>query len=531
MGCGASSIEVVPEGPRALTPNASKDANTARVKPSASDDVDALLSVTKPKSREAKTFKAQIKTAAFTAVPSGGVASFLECFRPLTTNDAVSRSKRDAAWQRADPNYNGHLSLAETDGWILQTLVGARGGDDGETIWRAFRPSYIRAFNDAKDVMANKPVGGGGGAEYDDYVQRSEFRLLCAYLCAYAEMYHAFAEIDGGGGEGATTRKDDDRRVTADEFVAGYAAALGPGPFVAFDHPLDEPGMRAVFAEMDANGKGKVLIHEWSAFIEKKEIEKNGKYAIVLSKAASEDPRRRAGVVTDAGWKETIKTQTRPAITSDGLTAFKRTFERYASPSDDAVGARDEGWSRADPNGNGHLSLAEVDGWVKDELQNARGDDDGETIWRAFRPSYIRAFNDAKDVMANKPVGGGGIAEYDDYVQRSEFRLLCAYLCAYAEMYNAFAAVDGGGRGVATDDDRRVTVEEFTAAYETLGALPFVAFELGADPAEVFNAMDADGKGMVLLAEWCAFIEKMEIKKGGAFAETLSKGEIDSRAM
>ena len=109
MGCGASSIEVVPEGPRALTPNASKDANTARVKPSASDDVDALLSVTKPKSREAKTFKAQIKTAAFTAVPSGGVASFLECFRPLTTNDAVSRSKRDAAWQRADPNYNGHL--------------------------------------------------------------------------------------------------------------------------------------------------------------------------------------------------------------------------------------------------------------------------------------------------------------------------------------------------------------------------------------------------------------------------------------
>ena len=285
MGCGASSIEVVPEGPRALTPNASKDANTARVKPSASDDVDALLSVTKPKSREAKTFKAQIKTAAFTAVPSGGVASFLECFRPLTTNDAVSRSKRDAAWQRADPNYNGHLSLAETDGWILQTLVDARGGDDGETIWRAFRPSYIRAFNDAKDVMANKPVGSGG------------------------------------------------------------------------------------------------------------------------------------------------------------------------------------------------------------------------------------------------------IAEYDDYVQRSEFRLLCAYLCAYAEMYNAFAAVDGGGRGVATDDDRRVTVEEFTAAYETLGALPFVAFESGADPAEVFNAMDADGKGMVLLAEWCAFIEKMEIRKGGAFAETLSKGEIDSRAM
>ena len=43
--------------------------------------------------------------------------------------------------------------------------------------WKQFRPSYIRAFNDAKDAsVARRQLD-------DDYVQRREFRLLCAYLC------------------------------------------------------------------------------------------------------------------------------------------------------------------------------------------------------------------------------------------------------------------------------------------------------------------------------------------------------------
>ena len=58
--------------------------------------------------------------------------------------------------QAVDPNGNGQASLAEVDGWIQKSLITALAPDKEEAIrvWKCFRPSYIRAFNDTKDLAA-----------------------------------------------------------------------------------------------------------------------------------------------------------------------------------------------------------------------------------------------------------------------------------------------------------------------------------------------------------------------------------------
>jgi hypothetical protein len=130
--------------------------------------------------------------------------SFIACFKPLALNDTGGQGKaeRKAAWSAADPNGNGYVSLAEFDGWIKQTLLNDKtlSHADADQLWHEFRPCYIRAFKDAADVMTDVRVAGTASATTDDYIQKGEFRVACAYLIVYAAMYDAFSTIDGGGG-------------------------------------------------------------------------------------------------------------------------------------------------------------------------------------------------------------------------------------------------------------------------------------------------------------------------------------------
>ena len=67
----------------------------------------------------------------------------------------------------------------------------------------------------------------------------------------------------------------------------------------------------------------------------------------------------------------------------------------------------------------------------------------------------IRAFNAAKSKLKSKNSYG------DDYVSRAEFRYLLKYLRQYYEYWVAFDEID-------TDDDRRISYEEFEKAIPTL---------------------------------------------------------------
>ena len=157
---------------------------------------------------------------------------------------------------------------------------------------------------------------------------------------------------------------------------------------------------------------------------------------------------------------------------------FKRTEEARIK--------RDQLWKQIDINGNGYASLAEVDKGLRDSLQ----------CYQVFncKPVIIRAFNAAKGAVKNNKAHG------NDYVDRSEFRLLLAYLRQYFEYYQAFCRVD-------KDDDNRIDKQEF------LSAIPTIQKWVGpiANPEATFNEIDKNGGGIILFDEFCNWAIKKNL--------------------
>ena len=134
--------------------------------------------------------------------PSDELSQFSACFYELGEKTDEAAGLRKAAFSKADPNGNGLCSLAELETWMLAVLMAkhpknpkkkdSKGNplERGKDLWDAFRPSYIRAFNDAKDFKADtgKVIEGTKSATDDDFVSKGEFRLFCAYVCIYASM-------------------------------------------------------------------------------------------------------------------------------------------------------------------------------------------------------------------------------------------------------------------------------------------------------------------------------------------------------
>lgn len=91
-------------------------------------------------------------------------------------------------------------------------------------------------------------------------------------------------------------------------------------------------------------------------------------------------------------------------------------------------------------NGNGYLSLSEVDIGTRDVLKLA--------MMFEMKPVLKRAFHTAKNKMKAKS------SLSDDYVTKGEYRWLLKYLRQYYEYWLAFAEIDSSG-------DRRLSYDEF----------------------------------------------------------------------
>ena len=96
----------------------------------------------------------------------------------------------------------------------------------------------------------------------------------------------------------------------------------------------------------------------------------------------------------------------------DALQLYTCAFSQLALHSQKL--ARKRAWSKFDNNGNGYVSLAELDSCIKSVLHGKYGEHLGTELWRAYRRSSIRAFNDAKDVCGKKHKHG---VDRDDYVR------------------------------------------------------------------------------------------------------------------
>lgn len=166
-------------------------------------------------------------------------------------------------------------------------------------------------------------------------------------------------------------------------------------------------------------------------------------------------------------------------------------------------------FNQADGNGNGILSLAEIDKMVRDEL--AIGYIGPSGIAPVLMRAYQVARNYQKGMDMSKVTGMAAAMAldkssiYEATVDRREFRVLLEYIHKYFSIYQVFKEVD-------TSFDGRIDEAEFGAAQEK-----------GAIPADMsFADVDADGGGMVLFDEFAAYA----IATGGLGAE--ADGEDDA---
>merc|ERR1719197_1320199 len=175
---------------------------------------------------------------------SDDCTTFISYFLSYCPLNPKGKKLRNAAWRVIDNNGNGYVSLAETGKWIkvlLETQMvkeagAADKGKGGKTtkanvrdaqgasklLYKRFYPCYIRAFLDAADIGKN---GKGGGAEIT---------------------------------------KDDDRRISLAE-LKGACKKFSGHPLVGaaqLGMPDSYGNVESVFMEMDADGKGMVLLNE-----------------------------------------------------------------------------------------------------------------------------------------------------------------------------------------------------------------------------------------------------------------------------
>jgi hypothetical protein len=199
--------------------------------------------------------------AAGTAVALSQLTTFLRAFCFSIPSES---SKRAAVWAKWDTNGNGHLSLAEVDVAVKTTLQDfVKDEAAGDAIWKRFRPSLIRAFNDAKDAAAAPPQLSA------DNVDSHEFRILVAYLGYFSTWFEVFSMVDGAAGD---TTAIDDRRISLADWELGLSKVVRAGltwaPYVAL-----RSATKASFAQMDLHERGYVLLNEFCDWVKAAEIE------------------------------------------------------------------------------------------------------------------------------------------------------------------------------------------------------------------------------------------------------------------
>jgi len=143
----------------------------------------------------------------------------------------------------------------------------------------------------------------------------------------------------------------------------------------------------------------------------------------------------------------------------------------------DEVAKRGKMFKEFDPNGNGYLSLAEVDKGIRDVLQL-------DNVFNC-KPAIMRAF------QAAKTKGSKRTKYSDDYIEKNEVRIFLVYLRQYFEYWQMFERID-------VNHDRKVSFTEFKQAIPIMEKWGIKL----QDPAKTFRDVDENGGGVLLFDEF-----------------------------
>mmetsp|Transcript_18129 Transcript_18129/g.25159 ORF Transcript_18129/g.25159 Transcript_18129/m.25159 type:complete len:325 (+) Transcript_18129:13-987(+) len=168
-----------------------------------------------------------------------------------------------------------------------------------------------------------------------------------------------------------------------------------------------------------------------------------------------------------------------------------------------------------DPNGNGFLSLAEIEKGLMGHFHY------GVDVKRVVAKSVQRAHKAAKAAAPDQKAATLGKASLaDDFVEKREFRIFIEFLRYDLQILMYFLKAD-------TSDDLRVSLEEFKAA------MPFLTKETNLpepkDLEAAYREMDADGGGMVLYDEFADYMMKYKVANPSAKLQQVHQSSTPSK--
>ncbi|CAH1761790.1 2183_t:CDS:2 [Entrophospora sp. SA101] len=131
-------------------------------------------------------------------------------------------------------------------------------------------------------------------------------------------------------------------------------------------------------------------------------------------------------------------------------------------------------FDRFDYNGNGILSLAEIDKAIAETYPLLAKD----------KPALMRAYKAAD-------------ASKDGFIDSNEFGRLLDLLYYYNDVYKKFKKLD-------KNNDKRINYQEFKEGHKMIGIKVASEKDLKAE----FDKIDANGGGYILFDEFCLFVSK-----------------------
>ncbi|KAH8056597.1 hypothetical protein JL722_7435 [Aureococcus anophagefferens] len=322
-----------------------------------------------------------------------------------------------------------------------------------------------------------------GGYE-DDYIEKHEFRAMLRNLFFFTKLWTIFQEVD-------SSEKYKDRRITLPEFQR-FCASNDLGVTATADQAAD------MFRDADVNDGGMLLFDEFCKFV--------ADQLVPMSKhdaeyAAMEQPTTELGgdeacesclvvpVNKTRRGKHGSKNKRRDKRFGASKSKLKREAKRFAKCTADFAEMQlnkkslARAWAALDYNGNGMVSLAEIDKWVLEH-------------WPVLnsKPALLNAYQDA--------CAGGS----DAFVQRDEFRGLLGHLVAYARVWDLFYEFDSAKElikefdRIDENDGGLILFKEFARFAKTKTLSSGVPAELAA----VASATELEAMGWSRLSAYCA---------------------------
>lgn len=342
-------------------------------------------------------------------------------------------------WKRLDFNGNNVVSLAEVDKMVVEMCAGGAWPD-----WLNNKPALMRAFQKAK-------AGVDGGR--DDFVEKCEFHDLLLNIFWFNKLWKIYDDID----------IDDDRRVDFGEFKKGMDK-LGL--------QLSEEEAKKTFGSIDTNSGGEVLFVEFCAYVRKRVN-------------PDDNPAFDSDIVSGESAGKTLRKKHGDSLTQSHFVQKKnmKMFDDVEAEFKKMIAENDQDkmtkmWQHLDFNGNGKVSLAEIDKFVVENYPILN-----------HKPALMRAYKKT-DADGDK----------DDFVEKKEFKALIGNLFYFNKLFWLFDESAG-----EKANDRRMDFNEFKVCLVTAGVKMAEA-----RAQQEFKKIDTNGGGQILFDEFCGWFAKKE---------------------